>query len=134
AVETKDLVKVDPSKGVKHGEGDTLWYDIRELKIEGRGFQDTKAFYDRLPSKAEGVVRDPVWRLSQNSAGIAVRFVTDSTAISARWKLRSPNLAMNHMPATGVSGLDLYVKADSGTWQWLGVGRPAAVENQQSLA
>ncbi|HKI20379.1 MAG TPA: SGNH/GDSL hydrolase family protein [Isosphaeraceae bacterium] len=28
------------------------------------------------------------------------------------------------MPATGVSGLDLYVKADDGRWRWLGVGQP----------
>ena len=31
---------------------------------------------------------------------------------------------MPHMPATGVSGLDLYVKADDGRWRWLGVGQP----------
>ncbi len=31
---------------------------------------------------------------------------------------------MPHMPATGVSGLDLYVKADDGQWRWLGVGQP----------
>jgi hypothetical protein len=28
------------------------------------------------------------------------------------------------MPATGVSGLDLYVKDARGTWKWLAVGRP----------
>jgi lysophospholipase L1-like esterase len=31
---------------------------------------------------------------------------------------------MPHMPATGVSGLDLYVKADDGRWRWLGIGQP----------
>jgi lysophospholipase L1-like esterase len=31
---------------------------------------------------------------------------------------------MPHMPATGVSGLDLYVKADDGRWRWVGVGQP----------
>ena len=30
---------------------------------------------------------------------------------------------MDHMPATGVSGLDLYVRED-GKWNWLAVGRP----------
>jgi hypothetical protein len=31
---------------------------------------------------------------------------------------------MPHMPATGVSGLDLYVKHTDGNWKWLAVGRP----------
>jgi lysophospholipase L1-like esterase len=30
---------------------------------------------------------------------------------------------MDHMPATGVSGLDLYVR-ENGKWNWLAVGRP----------
>jgi lysophospholipase L1-like esterase len=30
---------------------------------------------------------------------------------------------MSHMPATGVSGLDLYAR-DRGAWQWVGAGRP----------
>ena len=46
-----------------------LWTDIRSFGVEGRGWNDTKAFYDRLPAKAEGVVRQPVWDLSRNSAG-----------------------------------------------------------------
>jgi lysophospholipase L1-like esterase len=50
-------------------------------------------------------------------------FATDATAISARWTLRKEALAMAHMPASGVSGVDLYVKA-GGKWRWLGGGRP----------
>src|SRR5207253_1044617 len=41
----------------------------------------------------------------------------------ARWTNTSDRLAMPHMPATGVSGVDLYVKVDS-TWRWLAVGQP----------
>src|SRR4029077_3813833 len=88
-----------------------------------RGWTETKAFYDRLPAKAEGVVRDAVWGLSRQSAGLCARFVTDATTIQARWTLTSAQLAMPHMPATGVSGLDLYVK-DEGRWRWLAVGIP----------
>jgi hypothetical protein len=82
--------------------------------VEGKGWTDTKAFFDRLPAKAEGVVRKEVWGLGRQSAGLCVRFATDATTISARWTLTSDRLAMPHMPATGVSGLDLYVKTDSG--------------------
>ena len=37
------------------------------------------------------------------------------------------------MPATGVSGLDLYVKTDDGRWRWLAVGRPTAQANKVRL-
>src|SRR5262249_39664332 len=87
------------------------------------GWTETTAFYDRLPAKAEGVVREPVWNLSRHSAGMCARFVSDAMAIHARWTLTSANLAMPHMPATGVSGLDLYVKHGR-RWRWLACGFP----------
>lgn len=99
------------------------WFDAKGLCIEGKGWVDTKHFYDRLPAKAEGVVRPPVWGLSHDSAGMAVRFVTDATAISVRWTVRKESLAMSHMPASGVSGVDLYVR-HQGAWHWLGAARP----------
>jgi hypothetical protein len=100
------------------------WYDTCNLNVEGKGWTDTKSFYDRLPAKAEAVVRRPIWNLSHDSAGMCVRFVTDANEIRARWELRSKSLAMPHMPATGVSGLDLYVKDKEGKWKWLAVGKP----------
>jgi hypothetical protein len=63
---------------------------------------------------------------------MCVRFVTDASSFSARWKLTSSRLEMNHMPATGVSGLDLYVRTESG-WRWAAVGRPTAQENSVKL-
>ena len=118
----------------EYGKG-LLWYDIKHLGVEGRGWDEsqTKEFYDRLPAKAEKVVRPPVWGLSRHSAGMYVRFVTDATSISARWTLRSASLAMNHMAATGVSGLDLYVRLDDGRLHWLGTGRPTAKTSQGLL-
>jgi len=106
-------------------QADTLsWHDVRHLDLEGKGWTDTKSFYDRLPAKAEATVRQPVWNLSHHSAGMCVRFITDANEIQARWALISKNLAMPHMAATGVSGLDLYVKDTDGKWKWLAVGRP----------
>ena len=106
-----------------------IWTDIRELGVAGQGWTDTKAPYDRLPAKAEGKVRAAVWNLSRHSAGLCVRFVTDASEIHARWVLASSNLAMPHMAATGVSGLDLYVKTDRGQWRWLAVGQPTSQTN-----
>lgn len=123
--------KLDPA--LAKNDKDTLWFDILHLDVEGKGWKDTKSPFDRLPAKAEKMVRPPVWGLSRHSAGICVRFVTDATNIDARWTLTSGNLAMPHMPATGVSGLDLYVKTEKG-WRWLGNGRPTKTTNQARLA
>lgn len=111
-----------------------IWHDIRDLGVEGRAFADTASFYDRFPARAMGVVRDPVWQLSQRSAGMYVTFETDATAIHARWQLRFESLAMPHMPATGVSGLDLY--GWTGTrWLFAGAARPERwPENETSLS
>lgn len=113
-------------------EGDYAWYDALDIGLEGKSFSDTEAPYDRLPARAKGVVTESVWALSKHSAGVAVRFVSDSPVISARWKVTSDTLAMNHMPATGMSGLDLY-GFDAGKWYFLGCGRPAKAENEQVL-
>ncbi len=110
--------------GGTRSEATTRWYDVRSLTVEGKGWSSTKAFFDRLPAKAEGVVRPPVWDLSHDSAGLCVRFTTDATSLQARWTVTSKQLAMPHMPATGVSGLDLYVKTERGPWRWVAVGQP----------
>lgn len=118
---------VDPIHATVRGDDPTRWYDIRLLGVEGQGWPESvlKAPFDRLPGKAEGQVRDAVWGLSRHSAGLAVRFVTDAPSLRARWTLTSDRLAMAHMPATGVSGVDLYARVD-GRWHWLAVGQPQA--------
>jgi hypothetical protein len=125
--------RVDRSAATNEFGDDLLWYDAAALlPIEGRGWTDVATPYDRLPARAEGVVRSPVWGLSHDSAGMAIHFATDSPVIAARWVLRDKGLSMAHMPATGVSGLDLYVKK-SGEWIWVANGRPSAVEMQAAL-
>jgi len=113
-------------------DGTNLWFDIRQFNVEGRGWNDTRDFYDRLPAKAKGVVRKPIWDLSRDSAGICVRFVTDATSLHARWALTDPWLYLPNMTAIGKSGLDLYVKMENG-WRWLAVGQPAAQTNEVVL-
>lgn len=110
------------------------WFDIRQLGVEGQGWTETKSPYDRLPAKAEGQVRDAVWSLSRDSAGMCVRFVTDATSIHARWTLTKAKLEMPHMAATGVSGVDLYAKDPNGRWRWVSVGQPTAQTNVKKLA
>ena len=110
------------------------WFDIRQLGIEGQGWSENKSPFDRLPAKAEGKVREAVWSLSRDSAGMCVRFATSATTIHARWTLTKAKLEMPHMAATGVSGLDLYAKDDRGRWRWVAVGKPTAQTTTQKLA
>ena len=123
---------IDPSQGQFDAKENVRWYDVRLVDVEGQGWTDLKAPFDRLPAKAEKTVRPAVWGLSRHSAGILARFTTEATTIKAKWTLTSDRLAMPHMPATGVSGLDLYVRTDQG-WRWLGVGQPLAQTNVATL-
>ena len=103
------------------------WHDAKKFTIEGLGFSDLKSPYDRLPARAEGVVRQAVWDLSRDSAGVLVRFATNTPLLRARWTLVKKRLAGVNMTAIGASGLDLYTKTGPATWRWLGVGRPTTV-------
>lgn len=101
---------------------ETVWTSALALGLEGQGWTDLAHPYDRLPAHAEGVVREAVWNLGHNTAGLCVRFVTDSPQVRARWRLRFPDFTMDHMADTGISGLDLYAR-DGATWRWVAVGR-----------
>lgn len=123
---------LDPAMAAVDADSGLAWYDALELGVEGRAWDGVEQPYDRLPAAADGVVTKNVWALSHCSAGLCIRFVSDSPRIAARWTLRSDRLAMNHMAATGVSGLDLYAD-DGGQWRWVGVGRPTAAANETTL-
>ena len=109
---------------------EVAWHDVTKWGVEGRGWgdQERKRWFDRLPAKAEGKVTPAVWNLSRDSAGMMVRFSTDAKSIHARYTLAKTNLSMPHMPATGVSGLDLYARNDKGQWRWVQVTRPTAAK------
>ncbi len=100
------------------------WHDAFKFTVEGLGYKDRKSPFDRLPARAEGVVRDVVWNLSRDSAGVLIRFVTNTPAIRARWTITKKQLSGANMTPIAASGLDLYAKTGPGKWRWLGVGRP----------
>lgn len=124
---------LDPAGAIRDEERNVLHYDLLDLGLEGQGWSELAAPYDRLPARAEALVRPPVWALSRDSSGLAVRFVSDARTLRMRWVLNSPDLDMVHMPATGVSGVDLYVRTEDRGWRWLSVGRPSGVENDVEL-
>lgn len=114
-------------------ENGVAWYDVSSWGVEGRGWSDTGRYYDRLPARAQSMVRAPVWNLSHQSAGMATRFETDSTRFHARYTLSMSRLSMYHMPATGVSGLDLYARLDDGRDHWLAGTRPTGQTVTQQM-
>jgi lysophospholipase L1-like esterase len=90
--------------------------------VEGQGWHEGLAHpYDRLPERAQKTVREVVWHLSEQSAGLIIRFRTDAREIRVRYTVSRPkHLGMPHMSPTGVSGLDLYAVDKNGGWQWCG--------------
>ena len=113
---------------------DVVWHDVRDWGVEGRGFDETASYFDRLPARAKDVVRKEVWQLSRDSTGMSADFQTDADSIYVRYELNKPRIAMPHMPATGVSGVDLYGRVEENRWHWLGVSRPDAVNVKAALA
>jgi len=134
ALGTAATETVDPQRGVPDPCDNTVWYDGQLLRLEGKGWEDTESHYDRLPAKAREMVRPPVWSLSHHTAGMCLYFTTNAESVKVRWTVRSENLDMPHMPATGVSGLDLYTRRDDGRWVFRHNGRPHALSSESTFA
>ncbi len=102
---------------------DSLKYvDAATFPVIGKGFTDTQTRYERLPARLENVTRKPVWNLSKNCSGLAVRFRTNSPIIAAKWEVTG-DVVMNHFTMTGIKGLDLY-GLKNGKWQFVNSARP----------
>ncbi|WP_276501701.1 SGNH/GDSL hydrolase family protein [Terrimonas pollutisoli] len=88
--------------------------------IEGQAWpNEVKERYDRFPARAEKTLNPNVWNISHSSAGLYIKFKTDASDIVVRYVVQSKgSFAMNHMPATGVSGIDLYAIDHNGKWVW----------------
>lgn len=131
AQEAPPVSKLDPAMGVnKAADANLEWHDITSWGVEGRILpeQHRERWFDRFPSSAKETVTPNVWNLSRDSAGMMVRFKTDATAISVHYNLMKDKLALPHMPATGVSGVDLYARNDESKWKWVQVTKPATQE------
>ncbi len=109
------------------------YYGKDHFLIEGTGIpeKEKESPYDRLPASYKEKVRKPVWNLSKNSAGISLRFNTNSASIKVKWALLN-DTKMNHMAETGIKGVDLYCKVN-GIWTYVNTGRPTAKENEATL-
>ena len=107
------------------------WFDIAGWGVEGKGWAETKAPFDRLPARAEGVVPDAVWNLSHSGIGMCSHFNTNSTRIYARWKLAEDQLGEDNFNVCGYSGVDLYgFDGKTKRWRWAGAPAHASITDK----
>lgn len=121
-----EIAKYDPRMAVENATVDTngvKWIDGKYLPMEGKCFSDVDAFYDRLPRNVTTNVNNGVRSMKHHSAGLQFRFTTNSKFLHFRWTPYNKNLAMDHMPSTGVSGIDVYRMDNAGKWRYVKTGR-----------
>ena len=100
----------------------TVYHDASVFPLLGKISDATETRYERLPAKLKSVSREPVWDLGKNTAGLAIRFCSDSRQISVKWETLYDR-TMNHMAPTGIKGLDLY-SLENGKWIYINTARP----------
>ena len=116
-----EIAKWDPAMAQKSAIVDTngvKWIDGKYLPLEGRAFDDTEHYYDRLPAGVTTNVNAGVRGMKHHTSGMMFRFVTDSKALKFRWTPYNAGLSMDHMPSTGMSGIDVY-RFDTAKSKWL---------------
>ena len=109
-----------------------VYHDASKFPLLGKATEATGARYERLPDSLKNISRAPLWNLSRNSAGMAIRFRSNSTTIAAKWEALI-NFHMNHMTDTGAKGLDLYCLQKNGEWRFVNSGRPNGKTNQATI-
>ena len=87
------------------------YYGRKHFLIEGTAIAHSlkESPYDRLPISYKEKVREPVCDLSKASAGITVRFHSNSTSIGLKQTVLN-DFDMPHMASTGIKGIDIYIK------------------------
>lgn len=120
------LLSPDASCQVQEPKDTLKFYDGQEFTIIGR-FHSEKT-YARFPEKYKNTLRKDVWNLGQHSAGISIRFRTNSPDIVVRWTTLTDN-EMDHMAFTGIKGVDLYAYIN-GAWRYINTGRVKGKTNE----
>ena len=88
------------------------FYDMEQPPFRIYGVSKENGYFRRIPEAVAKAVNVGVYELHTNTAGGRVRFVSDSTSLAIHAEIDGiPEFS--HMPLTGISGLDLYVKEES---------------------
>ena len=109
------------------------FFDPKSFKAQGlvKPTLDRKHPFQRLPQKYKKTVREEVWDLSENSAGVSILFSSDTANLSVKWSVKH-DLSMNHMTDAGIKGIDLYTKRNN-NWYYTNTCLPNGKENEQIL-
>ena len=131
-----EIAKWDPNMAQQNAvvTNGVKWIDGKFLPLEGRAFNDTEHYYDRLPAGVTTNVNGGVRSMKHHTSGMLFRFKTDSKKLNFKWTPYNSSLAMDHMPSTGVSGIDVYRFDEKvGTWRYVKTGRIWDGKNGGSL-
>ena len=112
--------KIDKSMAIeKKLSENIIWKDARVAPFQLIGFEWIKkdSVYRRLSKEPNWKISEDVDQLADQTAGGQLRFATNSNKIILKVALLERS-AMYHMPATGQSGFDLYVK-ENGNQRYL---------------
>ena len=121
-----EIAKWDPNMAQQNAvvTNGVKWIDGKYLPIEGRAFNDTDHYYDRLPANVTTNVNGGVRGMKHHTSGMLFRFRTNSNRLSFKWTPFNTGLSMDHMPSTGVSGIDVYrFDEKAGAWRYVKTGR-----------
>lgn len=99
------------------------FHDVSEFPLYGKISEYTETRYERLPIRLKQEIREPLWDLGKNTAGLFLRFATNSSSIGLRWTVLN-NMRMHHMTDVGIRGFDLYCFKD-GEWVFVNSARPS---------
>jgi len=88
--------------------------------VNGRGWnEELKSNYARLPERFKAIVPAKIWNLSGNSAGLTVKFFTNSRNLQVKYTIAKANQLPN-MSRLNQEGVDLYATNKSGKTHWIG--------------
>lgn len=88
-----------------------IWYSIKEkpFEISGLAWFEKEGIYRRLPEKPDYKISESVNTLADCTAGVQLRFKTNSAILRIKGRLLNPSGRMPHMPSTGEGGFDCYI-------------------------
>ena len=100
---------------------ETKWYDPMEgdvCYIDCRiDHPEVRKNYHRIAESIQPQLRDAVWSLSKNSAGLTIRFYCNAPTITIKYQLEN-GTNMHNMAPMGSSGVDLYSLDSKGYERW----------------
>lgn len=99
------------------------YVDATSLRIINKGFDDSERVFSRLPANLRDSLREGLWDRQQCSAGMGIRFATDSKSVGVRYDLLW-DTHMIHMADTGLKGTDLYIFEGDSVWRHVNTNRP----------